>query len=132
PDRDGQQGCYMGNWMFSLYGKQQLNTVGQLQDVILGKAKFSDPKYSGFYSAIAQLKNQGCFNNDISSLDLNQGWQLFPQKKAAMSWTTDGNALAWAKQLGDANVGVGRPPKLGSGALANTYDTTQSSTAFIT
>jgi raffinose/stachyose/melibiose transport system substrate-binding protein len=128
----GNKDGYMGNWMFSLYGKQQLNKTSELQDVILGKAKFTDPRYSGFYTSIAQLKSNNCFNNDISSLDLNQGWQLFPRKKAAMSWTTDGNALAWAKQLGDANIGVGRPPKLGSAALADTYDTTQSSTAFIT
>jgi raffinose/stachyose/melibiose transport system substrate-binding protein len=128
----GNKDGYMGNWMFSLYGKQQLNKTSELQDVILGKAKFTDPRYSGFYTSIAQLKSNNCFNNDISSLDLNQGWQLFPRKKAAMSWTTDGNALAWAKQLGADNIGVGPTPTLGSGALARSYDTTQSSTAFIT
>jgi ABC-type glycerol-3-phosphate transport system substrate-binding protein len=128
----GNKDGYAGNWMFSLLGKQQLDDIGQLKDAMLGKVKFSDPKYSGFYDAVAQLRQRGCFNDDISSLDLNQGWQLFPRKKAAMSWTTDGNALAWAKQLGAANIGVGRTPKLGSGALADTYDTTQSSTAFIT
>jgi hypothetical protein len=128
----GNKDGYTGNWMFSIYGKQQLNSTSELQDVILGKAKFTDPKYSGFYDAIAKLRTQGCFNDDISSLDLNQGWQLFPRKKAAMAWTTDGNALAWAKTLGDRNVGVGNTPKLGSGALANTYTTTQSSDAFIT
>jgi raffinose/stachyose/melibiose transport system substrate-binding protein len=128
----GNKDGYTGNWLFSLYGKQQLNSIGDLQDVILGKAQFTDPKYSGFYDSIAQLKAKGCFNDDISSLDLNQGWQLFPQKKAAMSWTTDGNALSWAKTLGADNIGVGPTPKLGSGSLASTYDTTQSSTAFIT
>jgi multiple sugar transport system substrate-binding protein len=128
----GNKDGYTGNWLFSLYGKQQLNSIDDLKQAMLGKAKFSDPKYSGFYTSIAKLKSNGCFNNDISSLDLNQGWQLFPRKKAAMAWTTDGNALAWAKQLGADNIGVGPTPKLGSGALANTYDTTQSSTAFIT
>jgi raffinose/stachyose/melibiose transport system substrate-binding protein len=128
----GNKDGYTGNWMFSIYGKQQLDDISQLQDVILGKAKFTDPKYSGFYTDIAKLRSQGCFNDDISSLDLNQGWQLFPRKKAAMSWTTDGNALAWAKTLGDKTIGVANTPKLGSGALADTYTTTQSSDAFIT
>jgi maltose-binding protein MalE len=128
----GNKDGYTGNWLFSLYGKQQLNDIGELQDAMLGKAKFSDPKYSGYYTDIEKLRTNGCFNDDISSLDLNQGWQLFPRKKAAMSWTTDGNALAWAKQLGAKNVGVGHTPKLGSGQLADSYDTTQSSTAFIT
>jgi raffinose/stachyose/melibiose transport system substrate-binding protein len=128
----GNKDGYTGNWLFALYGKQQLNDIGDLQAAMLGKTKFSDPKYSGFYADIEKLRTNGCFNNDISSLDLNQGWQLFPRKKAAMSWTTDGNALAWAKQLGAKTVGVGNTPKLGSGQLADTYDTTQSSSAFIT
>jgi raffinose/stachyose/melibiose transport system substrate-binding protein len=128
----GNKDGYTGNWMFALFGKQQLDDIDELKDAMLGKAKFSDPKYSGFYNAIAQLRQRGCFNDDISSLDLNQGWQLFPRKKAAMSWTTDGNALAWAKQVGADNIGVGPTPTLGSGALARSYDTTQSSSAFIT
>jgi ABC-type glycerol-3-phosphate transport system substrate-binding protein len=128
----GNKDGYTGNWMFAIFGKQQLDSIDQLKDVVLGKAKFTDPKYSGFYTDIEKLRTQGCFNDDISSLDLNQGWQLFPRKKAAMSFTTDGNALAWAKALGAQNVGVTNPPKLGSGALADTYTTTQSSSAFIT
>jgi maltose-binding protein MalE len=128
----GNKDGYTGNWMFAIFGKQQLDDISELKDVVLGKAKFSDPKYSGFYTDIEKLRTQGCFNDDISSLDLNQGWQLFPRKKAAMSFTTDGNALAWAKQLGADNVGVSNHPKLGSGALADTYTTTQSSSAFIT
>ena len=40
----------------------------------------------------------------------------FPRKKAAMAWTTDGNALAWAKQLGARTIGVSHTPKLGSGS----------------
>jgi ABC-type glycerol-3-phosphate transport system substrate-binding protein len=128
----GNKDGYTGNWMFAIFGKQQLDDISELKDVVLGKAKFSDPKYSGFYTDVEKLRTQGCFNDDISSLDLNQGWQLFPRKKAAMSFTTDGNALAWAKQLGAQNVGVSNHPKLGSGALADTYTTTQSSSAFIT
>jgi raffinose/stachyose/melibiose transport system substrate-binding protein len=128
----GNKDGYTGNWMFAIYGKSGLGNINDVKSMVLGKAKFSDPKYSQFYTEIAKLKSNGCFNDDISSLDLNQGWQLFPRKKAAMAWTTDGNALAWAKTLGADSIGVAAPPKLGTGALANTYDTTQSSTAFIT
>jgi len=128
----GNKDGYMGNWMFAIYGKSSLANIGELQSAMLGKAKFSDPKFSAFYTDIAKLRAQGCFNDDISSLDLNQGWQLFPRKKAAMAWTTDGNALAWAKTLGSESIGVAAPPKLGDGPMADTYDTTQSSSAFIT
>ena len=132
PIGEGNKDGYTGNWFFAIYGKQGLNSIKELQDVVLGKAKFTDPKYSGFYTQIAQLVKAGCFNDDISSLDLNQGWQLFPRKKAAISWTTDGNALGWAKTLGAKNIGVAPPPRFGNGALADTYTTTQSSDAFIT
>jgi ABC-type glycerol-3-phosphate transport system substrate-binding protein len=132
PIGEGNKDGYIGNWFFAIYGKSQLTSVKDLQDMVLGKAKFTDPKYSGFYGQIDQLRSAGCFNDDISSLDLNQGWQLFPRKKAAMGWTTDGNALAWAKAVGAGNVGVAAAPRFGNGALASMYTTTQSSSAIIT
>ncbi len=128
----GNKDGFTGAWFFSLVGKQNLNSIDELKQAMLGKQSFADPKFSGFYSAFADLKKRGCFNNDIASLDLNQGWQLFPQGKAAMAWTTDGNALAWEKTLGAAKIGVGRTPVWGHGKLATTYDTTQSSDEFIT
>jgi ABC-type glycerol-3-phosphate transport system substrate-binding protein len=128
----GNKDGYTGAWFFAIYGKSQLDSVSDLQDMVLGKAKFSDPKYSGFYEQVDQLRQNGCFNDDISSLDLDQGWQLFPRKKAAMAWTTDGNALSWAKAIGADNIGVAAPPSFGDGALASYYTTTQSSSAIIT
>lgn len=132
PIGEGNKDGYTGNWFFAIYGKSNLSSIKDMQDMILGKAKFSDPKYSQFYTQIDQLRKAGCFNDDISSLDLNQGWQLFPRKKAAMGWTTDGNALAWAKAVGAGNVGVSAPPKFGNGQMASLYTTTQSSSAIIT
>ena len=70
-------------------------------------------------------------NSNVESLNLNQGWNLFPQSKAAMSFTTDGNALSWAKTIGESNMGVTAPPQWGTGSLASAYDTTQSSDEFI-
>ena len=50
-----------------------------------------------------------------------------------MSWITDGNVAAAAKVLGGTKgMGVSAIPIWGKGKLATSYDTTQSSTAFIT
>jgi ABC-type glycerol-3-phosphate transport system substrate-binding protein len=50
-----------------------------------------------------------------------------------MSWGTDGNVAAAAKTLGGIKaMGVSAIPKWGKGKLAASYDTTQSSSAFIT
>ncbi len=129
----GNKDGYGGAWFFSLIGKQNLNSIDELKAAMLGKAKFSDPKFSGFYQALADLKKNGYLNSDVASITFTQGLQLFGQKKVAMSWVTDGNAAAAAKALGGAKaMGVGPIPKWGKGKLASSYDTTQSSSAFIT
>lgn len=129
----GNKDGYTGAWMFSLFGKQNLNSVKDLQNAIIGKTPVTDPPITGWYASLADLINKGYFNNDVSSLDLNNGWKVFPSGKAAMSWTTDGNAISWLKQLGgDSHVGVMKTPPFGTGKLATAYDATQSSTVFIT
>ena len=128
----GNKDGYGGAWFFSLIGKQNLNSINELKDAMIGKAKFTDPKFSGFYQALANLKKSGYLNSDVASISFEQGFQLFGQKKVAMSWGTDGNVAAWQKQLGDKNMGVGPIPKWGHGKLASSYDVTQSSDVFIT
>ena len=50
-----------------------------------------------------------------------------------MAWTTDGHVTSAAKSLGaNEAIGVGPIPIWGKGKLATSYDTTQSSAAFIT
>ena len=50
-----------------------------------------------------------------------------------MAWVTDGNVAAAAKTLGGLKaMGVSAIPVWGKGKLATSYDTTQSSSAFIT
>src|SRR3954463_15033314 len=128
----GNKDGYGGAWFFSLIGKQNLNSINELRDAMIGKADFADPKFSSFYQTLADLKKQGYLNSDVASISFEQGFQLFGQKKVGMSWGTDGNVAAWAKQLGAKAMGVSGIPKWGKGKLATSYDTTQSSDAFIT
>jgi raffinose/stachyose/melibiose transport system substrate-binding protein len=128
----GNKDGAFGAWFAGVVGAQTLDSVKDLQDISLGKVDFADPKYSKFLTMQADLKSKGCFNNDIASLPIEQGWQLFAQQKGAMSWTTDGNVASWAKILGAANIGVQPTPKWATGKLADSYDATQSSDAFIT
>src|SRR3954454_6063627 len=55
----GNKDGYGGAWFFSLIGKQNLDSIDELKAAMIGKAKFSDPKYSGFYHALADLKKKG-------------------------------------------------------------------------
>jgi ABC-type glycerol-3-phosphate transport system substrate-binding protein len=128
----GNKDGYGGAWFFSLVGKQNLNSIDELKDAMIGKADFAQPKFSGFYQLLADLKKNGYLNSDVASISFQQGFQLFGQKKVAMSWGTDGNVGAWEKQLGAKTMGIGPIPVWGHGKLAKSYDVTQSSDAFIT
>lgn len=132
PIGGGNKDGYFGAWFFSNFGKQNLNATTDLKQAILGKTDISDPKYTGLYEPLHQLKTNGCFNDDISSLTLEQGMTKFGSGKAAMSWGTDGLVTNWAKQLGADKVGITRTPTWGTGKLASVHNTTQSSSAFIT
>ena len=91
----GNQDGYGGAWFFSLIGKQNLNSINQLKDAMIGKADFADPKFSGFYQTLADLRKDGYLNSDVASITFGQGFQLFGQKKVAMTWGTDGNVAQW-------------------------------------
>jgi len=128
----GNKDGYGGAWFFSLIGKQNLNSINELKDAMIGKQDFANPKFSGFYQTLADLKKSGYLNSDVASITFGQGFQLFGQKKVAMSWGTDGNVAQWEKQVGAKNMGIAAIPIWGNGKLATSYDVTQSSDAFIT
>jgi ABC-type glycerol-3-phosphate transport system substrate-binding protein len=129
----GNKDGFGGAWFFSLIGKQNLNSINELKAAMIGKADFANPKFSGFYQALANLKKLGYLNSDVASITFEQGLQLFGQKKVAMAWGTDGNVAGASKTLGGLKaMGVSAIPKWGTGKLATSYDTTQSSSAFIT
>jgi raffinose/stachyose/melibiose transport system substrate-binding protein len=128
----GNQDGYGGAWFFSLVGKQNLNSINELKDAMIGKQNFANPKFSSFYTLLQNLVKMGYLNSDVASIQFGQGFQLFGQKKVAMSWGTDGNVAQWEKQVGAANMGIEAIPVWGHGKLATSYDVTQSSDAFIT
>jgi ABC-type glycerol-3-phosphate transport system substrate-binding protein len=128
----GNKDGYGGAWFFSLIGKQNLNSINELKDAMIGKQDFANPKFSGFYKELADLRKKGYLNSDVASITFGQGFQLFGQKKVAMSWGTDGNVAQWEGQVGAKNMGIGPIPIWGRGKLATSYDVTQSSDAFIT
>ena len=122
----GNKDGYGGAWFFSLIGKQNLNSIDELKDAMIGKAKFSDPKYSGFYQALADLKKKGYLNSDVASISFDQGLQLFGQKKVAMSWVTDGNVAAAAKTLGGTKAWASGRSRSGARASSRRATTRRS------
>ncbi len=132
----GNKDGYFGAWMLAIYLTQELNSVDEIKSAIGNTGGFTMAQLDGLlrnlYGLMQDLVKKDYLNSDVASLDLNQGWTLFPQRKVAMSFTTDGNVLSWAKSVGAANIGVAMPPRWGNGKLRDVYDVTQSSDEFIT
>jgi len=128
----GDKNGYLGAWWFANFGGQELASVQELAKAVVGDVPFTDPKYTGWYTKLDEYVKAGYVNNDVMSLDLDQGVRLFSQGKGAMTFTTDGMLATAMKDLGEAKVGVMRPPKLGTGALADAGNATQSISHFVT
>jgi ABC-type glycerol-3-phosphate transport system substrate-binding protein len=128
----GDKNGYLGAWWFANVGGQQLNSVQDLAKAVVGEVPFTDPKYTGWYTLLDNYVKAGYVNNDVMSLDLDQGARLFQQGKGAMSFATDGMLAQAIKDVGQDKIGVMRPPKWGTGTLADAGNATQSISHFVT
>jgi raffinose/stachyose/melibiose transport system substrate-binding protein len=128
----GAKSSAFGAWMFAILGVQDLDTVEDIKAAAVGTADFKSAKYTHWITEIASMIQKGYFNDNIGSLGMPEGQDLFPQGKVAMAWGTDGNVAAWQKQLGADKVGVMKTPIFGTGKLAQAYNATQSTSFFVT
>ena len=132
PFVNGDKNGYIGAWWFANVGIQGLDSTEELRQAIIGKASFKDEKYTGWYNRLDDLVKKGYFNQDVMSLDLDQGERLFWQGKGAIAWGSDGMIKQALTDLGADKVGVMRPPKWGTGKLADAGNATQSISFLIT
>jgi len=128
----GNKDGYTGAWMFSNLGIQELDSTDELKQAVLSGQDLGNPKFTGWYQRLNDLVKKGYFNNDVASLDLTQGWKLFPSGKVAMSWTTDGNLSQWIKDMGEDKIGIMKTPVFGKGKLSQVFNATQSISLFLT
>ena len=128
----GDKNGYGGAWWFANVGIQGLDSTEDLRQAVVGNAKFTDEKYTAWYSRLDDMVKKGYFNADTMSLDLDQGVRLFWQGQAAMAFGTDGMIKQALTDVGEDKVGVMRPPKWGTGKLADAGNATQSISFLIT
>jgi raffinose/stachyose/melibiose transport system substrate-binding protein len=128
----GAKASAFGAWMFAILGVQDLDSVDDIKAAAVGTADFKSDKYTRWIKEIESMIKKGYFNDNIGSLDMPQGQDLFPQGKVAMAWGTDGNIADWRKVLGADKVAVMKTPIFGKGKLATAYNATQSTSFFVT
>jgi multiple sugar transport system substrate-binding protein len=121
PIAGGLKDGWFGGWLFSILARQPLDSEKDFMAASVGTMKFTDPKFAEWWSRLKELKDAGCWNKDINSLDYQQGQDLFVQGKAAMIFGNDTFLKGWADTIGWDNMSVMKVPMYGSGKLADDY-----------
>lgn len=119
PIGTGFKDGWLGGWMVSYLGQQNLNSIDDLLAAIRGEKSLTEPMYAEWWSRWKDMIDHKCFNDDIMSLDLYQGQDLFGQQKVAMTNHVEPYIAILERKLGADTVGVMRTPAYGTGKLAN-------------
>jgi multiple sugar transport system substrate-binding protein len=124
PMSGGLKDAWFGGWLFADLAREAHDSEAEYVNAVVGNAKLTDESFASWWTALGQLKDAGCWNSDIGSIDYQQGQDMFTQGKAAMTFGNDTFTAGIAKTLGWENMDVMLPPKFANGALASKYTVT--------
>jgi len=124
PISAGLKDAWFGGWLFTDLAREDHDSYANFIQAVVGNAKFTDPTFASWWTALGQLKDAGCWNTDIGSIDYQQGQDMFAQGKSAMTFGNDTFTAGIAKTLGWDSMDVMIVPKFASGKLADTYAVT--------
>jgi raffinose/stachyose/melibiose transport system substrate-binding protein len=96
-------------------------TPADLMEMSLGKKSFTDPKFLEIWKKHQELYEKGYVPEEVTTLGLWQGYELFDKQEAAMIFGVETNVDRLIKLLGADVVGVGKTPKWGTGPFADGY-----------
>jgi raffinose/stachyose/melibiose transport system substrate-binding protein len=117
----GFKDAYLGGWLISYFGGQNFDTIDDAIAVFRGEAQYAGPKYTEWLDRLMELIDRGFFNDDVLSLDLYQGQQLFESGHAAITNSVQPQIVGFERKLGADTVGVMMSPVYGTGALAKSF-----------
>ncbi|MGC9670692.1 ABC transporter substrate-binding protein [Planosporangium sp. 12N6] len=117
----GFKDAYLGGWLVSYFGAQNFDSIDEAVAPFRGDAAYDGDKYLGWLDRIKELIDRGFFNDDVLSLDLYQGQQLFESQKVAITNSVQPQIVGWERKLGTDTVGVMLSPAWGSGKLARFF-----------
>ena len=124
PIAGGLKDGWFGGWIWQLLGKQGLDSADDFKKAAVGEHRFTDPRFAQWWERLHELKQAGYWNDDINSLDYQQGQDLFVRGEAALIFGNDSFYPGWMDQIGKDNFGVMQIPVWGRGKLATTYTVT--------
>jgi len=125
PISGGLKDGWFGGWLFSILSRQTHDSEKEYMVASVGDASFTDPEFAEYWVRLAELKDAGCWNDDINSLDYQQGMDRFVQGEAAMIFGNDTFLAGWADSMGGwDDIGLMMVPKYADGVMADQYVTT--------
>jgi ABC-type glycerol-3-phosphate transport system substrate-binding protein len=121
PISGGLKDGWFGGWLFSILGRQNADSEKDFMTASLTEGSYTQPKFADWWLRVRELIDAGCWNEDINSIDYQQGQDLFVQGKSAMIFGNDTFLAGWAQTLGWDKMGVMKVPTYGTGKLADDY-----------
>lgn len=107
-----------GEWWMGHATGQNLDSPAEALNLFAGSLDWREPRYHEAWSRLAELWGAGYFNNDVNSIELYPGIELFSTGQAAMTQIVGPLVPNTQAQLGAENVGAMVFPVFGSGAMA--------------
>ena len=107
--RDG----YFMNWWLNNMGFQEFNNYGELQN-LFSDGDVDDSRMRSIFEKTYELRKKGYYNENATSLNLYEGFELQKSEDCAMSVNTFPD---WIREMGDKKIGVMLPPIFGKGKL---------------
>ena len=117
----GFKDAYLGGWLISYLGGQNFDSIDDAIAVFRGDADYSGTMYTEWLDRLKELIDRGFFNDDVLSIDLYQGQQLFESQEAAITNSVQPQIVGFERKLGADTVGVMRTPVYGTGELADFF-----------
>ena len=112
--KDGPWGeWYMGHGL-----GQNLDTPADALNLFAGSSDWREPKHWEHWGKLEELWKNGYINNDMNSIDLYPGIDLFGAGKGAMTQIVGPLVPAQQKALGGQKVGAMVFPVFGNGKMA--------------
>lgn len=121
PIAGGVKDGWFGGWLFSILARQPHDSEKVFMRASVGEASYTAPEFTEWWVRLKELKDRGCWNEDIGSLDYQQGQDLFVTEKAAMLFGNDTFLAGWAEIMGWDKIGLMLTPRYANGALADDY-----------
>ncbi len=107
-----------GEWYMGHATGQNLDSPADAINLFAGELDWREPKYHEAWSRLEELWKAGYFNDDMNSIDLYPGIDLFSTGKGAMTQIVGPLVPSAQAQLGAGNVGAMTFPVFGTGKMA--------------